>query len=123
MIVYSKMIDLVKPYYNNRLKLSIKNLKTEENSLSAANASVHFKKWATDSMIPLHLTSVKTAEPMEHIAHLSKDKKTGEDHRPAKTRQVTKEKHVHLALVGSITSQQLSTKSRGYYPATFSQPV
>ena len=46
MIVYSKMIDLVKPYYNNRLKLSIKNLKTEEEFIVSRERVSAFKKWA-----------------------------------------------------------------------------
>jgi len=45
-IVYSKMIDLVKPYYNNRLKLSIKNLKTDEEFIVSRERVSAFKKWA-----------------------------------------------------------------------------
>ena len=46
MIVHSKMIDLVKPYFNNRLKLSIKNLKTEEEFIVSRERVSAFKKWA-----------------------------------------------------------------------------
>lgn len=47
---------------------------------------------------------------MEHIAHLSKDKKLAKIIALQKPVRLQKKKHVHLALVGSITSQQLSTK-------------
>lgn len=45
-IVHSKMIDLVKPYYNNRLKLSIKNQKTDEEFIVSRERVSAFKKWA-----------------------------------------------------------------------------
>lgn len=45
-IVYSKMIDLVKPYYNNRLKLSVKNLKTDEEFIVSRERVSAFRKWA-----------------------------------------------------------------------------
>ena len=47
---------------------------------------------------------------MEHIAHLSKDKNWRRSSFLQKPVRLQKKKHVHLALVGSITSQQLSTK-------------
>lgn len=46
MIVHSKMIDLVKPYLNNRLKLSLKSLKLEEDIIVSRERVTAFKKWA-----------------------------------------------------------------------------
>ncbi len=46
MIVHSKMIDLVKPYLNNRLKLSLKALKMEEDIIVSRERVTAFKKWA-----------------------------------------------------------------------------
>ena len=46
MIVHSKMIDLVKPYLNNRLKLSLKSLKMEEDIIVSRERVTAFKKWA-----------------------------------------------------------------------------
>lgn len=46
MIVHSKMIDLVKPYLNNRLKLSLKSLKLDEDIIVSRERVTAFKKWA-----------------------------------------------------------------------------
>ena len=46
MIVHSKMIDLVKPYLNNRLKLSLKALKMEDDIIVSRERVTAFKKWA-----------------------------------------------------------------------------
>ena len=46
MIVHSKMIDLVKPYLNNRLKLSLKALRMDEDIIVSRERVTAFKKWA-----------------------------------------------------------------------------
>jgi DNA-binding LytR/AlgR family response regulator len=46
MIVHSKMIDLIKPYVNNRLKLSLKNMKSGEEIIVSRERVAAFKKWA-----------------------------------------------------------------------------
>ena len=46
MIVHSKMIDLVKPYLNNRLKLSFKNIFHDEDIVVSRERVVDFRKWA-----------------------------------------------------------------------------
>lgn len=46
MIVHSKMIDLIKPYYNNRLKISLRNLNLEEEIIVSRERVPAFKKWA-----------------------------------------------------------------------------
>jgi hypothetical protein len=40
------MIDLVKPYYNNRLKLTLKNCKLDEEIIVSRERVSAFKKWA-----------------------------------------------------------------------------
>lgn len=46
MIVHSKMIDIIKPYYNNRLLLSLKNIKLTEEIIVSRERVTAFKKWA-----------------------------------------------------------------------------
>ncbi len=46
MIVHSKSIEQVKPHFNNRLKLSLKNLKTNEDIIISRERVPAFKKWA-----------------------------------------------------------------------------
>lgn len=46
MIIHSKMIDLIKPYYNNRLKISLRNLNLEEDIIVSRERVCAFKKWA-----------------------------------------------------------------------------
>jgi DNA-binding LytR/AlgR family response regulator len=46
MIVHSKCIEQVKPHINNRLKLSIKNLKLPEEIIISRERVPAFKKWA-----------------------------------------------------------------------------
>lgn len=46
MIVHSKMIDLVKPYLNSRLKLFLKNVHHAEAIIVSRERVVDFKKWA-----------------------------------------------------------------------------
>ena len=45
MIVHSKMIDLIKPYYNNRLKLNLKKVKLSEEIIISRERVCAFKKW------------------------------------------------------------------------------
>jgi DNA-binding LytR/AlgR family response regulator len=46
MIVHSKIIEQVKPHFNNRLKLSLKNLKLPEDIIISRERVAAFKKWA-----------------------------------------------------------------------------
>ena len=46
MIVHSKLVDLVKPYLNNRLKLSLKNIRHDEEIIVSRERVPTFKKWA-----------------------------------------------------------------------------
>ncbi|MEO6489780.1 MAG: LytTR family DNA-binding domain-containing protein [Ferruginibacter sp.] len=46
MIVHSKMIDVIKPYLNNRLILHFKNIKQEEEIIVSRERVCSFKKWA-----------------------------------------------------------------------------
>lgn len=46
MIVHSKMIDLIKPFYNNRLKISLRNLTLQEDIIVSRERVRSFKKWA-----------------------------------------------------------------------------
>lgn len=46
MIVHSKMIDLIKPYHNNRLKLSLRNLNLQEDIIVSRERVNSFRKWA-----------------------------------------------------------------------------
>ncbi len=46
MIVHSKMIDLIKPYFNNRLKLSLRNLNLQDEIIISRERVAAFKKWA-----------------------------------------------------------------------------
>lgn len=46
MIIHSKMIDLIKPYYNNRLKISLRNVNLEEEIIVSRERVCAFKKWA-----------------------------------------------------------------------------
>lgn len=45
-IVHSKMIELIKPYINNRLKLILKNVKPEEEFIVSRERVPAFKSWA-----------------------------------------------------------------------------
>ncbi len=46
LIIHSKMIDIIKPYYNNRLKISLRNLNIEEDIIVSRERVSAFKKWA-----------------------------------------------------------------------------
>jgi DNA-binding LytR/AlgR family response regulator len=46
MIIHSKIIDVVKPYYNNRLKLTLRNLGVEQEIIVSRERVQEFKKWA-----------------------------------------------------------------------------
>ena len=46
MIVHSKMVDLVKPYLNSRLKLFFKNIQHDEAVIVSRERVIDFKKWA-----------------------------------------------------------------------------
>ncbi|MCX6324153.1 MAG: LytTR family DNA-binding domain-containing protein [Sphingobacteriales bacterium] len=46
MIVHSRSIEQVKPHFNNRLKLSLKNLKLSEDIIISRERVAAFKKWA-----------------------------------------------------------------------------
>ena len=45
-IIHSRMIDQIKPFYNNRLKLTLKNVKTEEDLLVSRERVQLFRAWA-----------------------------------------------------------------------------
>jgi DNA-binding LytR/AlgR family response regulator len=45
-IVHSKLIDIIKPHYNNRLKLILKNLPVSDEMIVSRERSSAFKKWA-----------------------------------------------------------------------------
>jgi len=46
MIIHSKVIDLIKPFYNNRLKISLRNLNLQEDIIVSRERVYAFKKWA-----------------------------------------------------------------------------
>ena len=46
MIIHSKMIDLIKPYYNNRLRICLRNLTTQEDFIVSRERVCAFRKWA-----------------------------------------------------------------------------
>ncbi len=46
MIVHSKMIDIIKPYFNNRLLLILKNVKHTEDIIVSRERVASFKNWA-----------------------------------------------------------------------------
>ncbi|CAN5595293.1 LytTR family DNA-binding domain-containing protein [soil metagenome] len=46
MIVHSKMIDVIRPYYNNRLKIALKNLPVTGDMIVSRERAAAFKKWA-----------------------------------------------------------------------------
>lgn len=46
MIINSKAIEQVKPYFNNRLKLSLKGIKADEEIIISRERVMHFKEWA-----------------------------------------------------------------------------
>lgn len=46
MIVHSKMIDLIKPFHNNRLKISLRNLNLQEDIIVSRERVNSFRKWA-----------------------------------------------------------------------------
>jgi len=46
MIVHSKVIDLIKPFYNNRLKINLRNLSLQEDIIVSRERVPAFKKWA-----------------------------------------------------------------------------
>lgn len=45
-IVHSKMIEVIKPYYNNRLKLTLKNITFSDEIIVSRERVQDFKKWA-----------------------------------------------------------------------------
>ncbi len=49
MIVHSRVIEQVKPHFNNRLKLSFKNLRLPEDIIISRERVSDFKKWAEGS--------------------------------------------------------------------------
>jgi two-component system, LytTR family, response regulator LytT len=46
MIIHSKAIEQVKPYFNNRLKLSLKGVKADEDIVISRERVADFKEWA-----------------------------------------------------------------------------
>lgn len=46
MIIHSKAIEQVKPYFNNRLKLSLKGIKADEEIIISRERVADFKEWA-----------------------------------------------------------------------------
>ena len=46
MIVHSKAIEQVKPYFNNRLKLTLKGIKADEEIIISRERVADFKEWA-----------------------------------------------------------------------------
>jgi len=46
MIIHSKVIEQVKPYFNNRLKLSLKGIKADEEIIISRERVADFKEWA-----------------------------------------------------------------------------
>lgn len=48
MIVHSKAIDQVKPYFNNRLKLLLKGISTEFEIIVSREKVMEFRKWAEE---------------------------------------------------------------------------
>src|ERR1700689_1988977 len=56
---------------------------------------------------------------MDYLAHLAKDKKLKKLIDQQGPFRLTKRKHIHLHLCGSIMSQQLSTKVAAYFRRRF----
>ncbi|HMO62447.1 MAG TPA: LytTR family DNA-binding domain-containing protein [Ferruginibacter sp.] len=46
MIIHSKAIEQVKPYFNNRLKLLLRDIKTDEEIIISRDRVTNFKTWA-----------------------------------------------------------------------------